>query len=395
MEMASLGLIFCRCGVIWTKGKTRIKRGEACRRENRMDEAETGTMEVFFSSAQLDHRPQQFLVAGRIVEPFEVPDRAARLAATLRDGGLPVMTPHDHGLGPVHAIHPEHYTTFLSEAYARFSALPNAGPEAFPNVHPYVSGSPSHFRRERARPSGIVGQLGWYVGDMACAIGEGTYTAAYASAQSAIAAATAVNDGSYHAFALCRPPGHHAYADRASGFCFFNNAAIAAEVLRKRFGKVAILDFDTHHGDGTQAIFYQRGDVFVGSHHTDPRDYYPFFVGYADETGFGAGDKANLNIPLSPGSGDETFLAASQALIVAALAFGAEALVVSAGWDAHGDDPLSRLQVTNQGFARLGRLYGEIPLPTVLIQEGGYAINAVETVAPLFVREFLDERRIV
>lgn len=352
-------------------------------------------MQVFYARAQLGHQPQQFLMAGRFVEPFEVPERAERLAARLTETGLDVIAPPDHGPSAINAVHPTHYTEFLATAYERFRDLPNAGSEAFPNVHPHVSATPSLSPRERARPSGIIGQMGWYVGDMACAIGRDTWSAAYASAQAAVAAATAVNDGSYHAYALCRPPGHHAYQDRASGFCFLNNAAIAAEILRRRFRRVAILDFDTHHGDGTQAVFYQRGDVFVGSHHTDPRDYYPYFAGYADETGFGEGDKANLNIPLPAGAEDEAFLAASQRLIVSALAFGAEALVISAGWDAHEDDPLSRLKVTDHGFGRLGRLYGEIPLPIVIIQEGGYAVRAVETVAPLFVREFLDERRIV
>ncbi len=139
------------------------------------------------------------------------------------------------------------------------------------------------------------------MGDLAAVIGAGTYEAAVASAQAAISAARVVLGGEPSAFALCRPPGHHAYADRATGFCFFNNAAIATELLRARFGKVAILDFDTHHGDGTQAIFYERGDVFFGSVHTDPSAYYPFFIGYADETGAGEGQGANLNIPLAPG----------------------------------------------------------------------------------------------
>ena len=155
---------------------------------------------------------------------------------------------------------------------------------------------------------------------MACAIGAGTWRAVYASAQAAIAAAEAVVGGADEAMALCRPPGHHAYTDRASGFCFLNNAAIAAEVLLTRFRRVAILDFDTHHGDGTQAIFYRRSDVFFGSTHTDPRRYYPYFSGYADETGFGEGDKFNLNVPLSQGDDDEAFIDANQQLIVAALA---------------------------------------------------------------------------
>ena len=112
------------------------------------------------------------------------------------------------------------------------------------------------------------------------------------------------------AYVLARPPGHHAYADRAAGFCYLNNAAIAAEVLRNTFDKVAIVDFDTHHGDGTQAIFYARDDVLYGSVHTDPSAYYPHYFGYADETGTGPGTGANLNLPLAPGSGDDAFVAA-------------------------------------------------------------------------------------
>ena len=145
------------------------------------------------------------------------------------------------------------------------------------------------------------------------------------------------------AFSLCRPPGHHAYADRCSGFCYLNNAAIAAEVLRRKFQRVAIIDFDTHHGDGTQAIFYDRGDVFYGSVHTDPSAYYPHFAGYADETGAGAGEGANLNLPLPFGADDDAFIAANARLCDATSAFGADVLVLSAGWDAHRDDPLSKL----------------------------------------------------
>ena len=163
--------------------------------------------------------------------------------------------------------------------------------------------------------------------------------------------------------------------------------------MLSRFSRVAVLDFDTHHGDGTQAIFYRRSDVFFGSTHTNPRQYYPFFSGYADETGFGEGDKFNLNVPLAEGADDEAFLDANQQLIVAALASEAEAIVLSAGWDAHAEDPLSKLDVTSDAFRRLGRIYGEVPLPTVIVQEGGYSLAAIESVAPRFVTEFLDERK--
>jgi acetoin utilization deacetylase AcuC-like enzyme len=350
-------------------------------------------MRLFFSTTQLRHAPQQFMAAGRIVVPFEVPERAERMAAGLAALGLDAEAPGDHGLEPIEKVHSGHYIGFLRTAYEAFQALPGAGPEVLPNVHPYVGARLDLSARERPRPDGIIAQAGWYAGDMACAIGAGTWEAVHASAQAAVSAAKTIVDGAEEAMALCRPPGHHAYQDRSSGFCFLNNAAIAAEVLRARFKRVAILDFDTHHGDGTQAIFYRRSDVFYGSVHTDPRNYYPYFAGYADETGFGEGDKANLNVPLAPGADDETFIEANQHLIVAALAAEAEAIVISAGWDAHVDDPLSKLSVTTDAFCRLGRIYGEVPLPTVIIQEGGYSLAAIEQIAPRFVTEFLDERQ--
>ena len=225
------------------------------------------------------------------------------------------------------------------------------------------------------------------MGDLSCAIMEGTYRAAYASAQSAIAGAEAVLAGDY-AYALCRPPGHHAYPDRASGFCYLNNAAIAAHVLRRTFARVAIVDFDTHHGDGTQAIFYARADVLYGSVHTDPSAYYPHFFGYADETGVGEGEGANLNLPLAPGAEDEAFIDANQRLALAVQAHGAEALVVSAGWDAHREDPLSRLAVTTEAYPRIGEIWGKLALPTLIVQEGGYSLKAMAEAAPAFVEAF-------
>jgi acetoin utilization deacetylase AcuC-like enzyme len=226
------------------------------------------------------------------------------------------------------------------------------------------------------------------MGDLSCATMEGTFEAAYASGQTAIAGAEAVLAGAEAAFSLCRPPGHHAYADRASGFCYLNNAAIAAEVLRRTFVKVAIVDFDTHHGDGTQAIFYTRDDVLYGSVHTDPSAYYPHFSGYADEVGFGAGEGANLNLPLAPGADDEAFVDANQRLALLVQAQGAEALVISAGWDAHRDDPLSKLAVTTDAFARIGQIWGKLRLPTLIVQEGGYSLPAVAEAAPAFVESF-------
>ena len=347
-------------------------------------------MKLFFSEAQLAHQPKQYMVHGRIVDPFENPSRAITLIDALAAVGLGRLEPADFGREPILSAHDGHYVTFLEGAYARFKELPNHGPEVLPNVHPYLGAGADLARRGPPRPTGIIGQAGWYVGDLSCAMMEGTYRAAYASAQTAIAGAQAVSAGEQAAFSLCRPPGHHAYADRASGFCYFNNAAIAAEVLRRTYQKVAIIDFDTHHGDGTQAIFYRRRDVFYGSVHTDPSAYYPHFAGYADETGAGDGEGANLNLPLAWGSGDEAFIDANERLCSAVERFQADALVLSAGWDAHEADPLSRLAVTTEGFRRIGEVWGKLRLPTVIVQEGGYSLEVIEDAAPAFVASFRD-----
>jgi acetoin utilization deacetylase AcuC-like enzyme len=350
-------------------------------------------MRIFFDDAQFGHRPTQFMVAGRLAPPVETPDRPRALLDGLQRLGFARETPVDAGLAPILKVHADHYVAFLESAYRDFTALPNAGPEVLPNVHPYVSAGPDFGTRGPPRATGIIGKVGWYMGDMACAITPGTYAAIYGSAQSAIAATQAVLDGERSAYALCRPPGHHAYADRASGFCFFNQAAIAAEMLRTRAARVAILDFDTHHGDGTQALFYRRGDVLVGSSHTDPAAYYPFYVGYADETGAGEGEGANLNLPLVPGSGDEAFLDAVRRLAEAAAAFRAEAVVISAGWDAHERDPLSRLKVTTGAYAKAAEILAGLNLPSVILQEGGYSLAAVSEAAPTFLEAFAGAHR--
>ena len=174
------------------------------------------------------------------------------------------------------------------------------------------------------------------------------------------------------AYALCRPPGHHAFAELAGGFCYLNNAAIAAERLCAAGRKVAILDVDLHHGNGTQGIFLNRGDVLTVSIHADPIRFYPFFWGYADEVGKGEGTGANLNLPLARGTGDEGFLAALHLALDRIALFGADTLVLALGLDAFEGDPFAGLAVTTPGFARIGRAVAGLGLPTVIVQEGGY-----------------------
>ena len=349
-------------------------------------------MKYHFSEHQLLHRPTQYVVHGRIVNPFENGERASVLQSALEDADVVRAAAKPTQMEQIHAVHAGHYLDFLREAYTDFMALPNHGPEVLPNVHAYIGASASYEPRPKPRTTGILGRSGWYVGDLSAAIMEGTYPAVIASAQSAIGAADEILLGAAASFALCRPPGHHAYVDRASGFCFLNNAAIAVEVLRKTFARVALLDFDTHHGDGSQAIFYQRDDVFFGSTHTDPSAYYPHFAGYADERGAGKGTGYNLNLPLAYGSDDAAFIAANVQLMEAARERGAEALVLSAGWDAHHLDPFSKLAVTTDAYARIGELYGRQKLPTVIVQEGGYSLQGIREAATAFVKGFRSAR---
>jgi acetoin utilization deacetylase AcuC-like enzyme len=223
------------------------------------------------------------------------------------------------------------------------------------------------------RPTGLQALLGFYAADTSTPIRAGTWDAAYGSAQVALAAAdAAVATGA--AYALCRPPGHHAYADCAGGFCYLNNTAIAAQRLRERFDRpVAVLDIDVHHGNGTQGIFYRRSDVLTVSLHADPSNYFPFYAGYAEQVGEGAGAGSNLNLPLAHGSGDPVFLAAVGRGLERVRSFQPAALVVALGLDASEHDQLGVLKVTRAGFAEAGRMIAALGLPTALVQEGGYA----------------------
>jgi acetoin utilization deacetylase AcuC-like enzyme len=179
------------------------------------------------------------------------------------------------------------------------------------------------------------------------------------------------------AYALCRPPGHHTRADRASGFCYLNNTAAAAQRLRAKFKRVAILDVDAHHGDGTQQIFYARPDVLTISIHADPRNYYPFFTGYANEAGTGDGAGFNLNLPLAHGSTGTAMMTAVDRAAQHVRAFGADALVVALGFDAHARDPIGVLKLESHDFAGIGACVWELGLPTVVVQEGGYAVDVI------------------
>ena len=321
-------------------------------------------MRVIHSTAHEAHDPESFISAGRFVPSPECPERAHRLFAAVERAGYEILPPQDHGMAAIAAVHPADYLEFLRNGLAAWRNLPNSGPAMTPNMHPG--------RHMRGRPEAIVGQAGYYMADAACPIGPGTWGAALAAAHVALTAADLVLAGDGAAYALCRPPGHHAFGDQAGGFCFLNNIAIAAQHMLGQADRVAILDVDVHHGNGTQGIFYDRGDVLFCSLHGDPSVFYPYYAGYGDERGAGPGEGLNLNLPLAPGTGDDAYLRALATALSAIGDFAPDYLLVSLGLDAQENDSLGILSITTNGFARMGDAVRALGLPSLIVQEGGY-----------------------
>lgn len=323
-------------------------------------------MRCFHHPDTVLHQPPQFLVRG---QPKPVPEKPERVQAVLnaldRRGDRVEQAP-DAGPAVLAAVHSPEYLAFLETAHARWMKLPDASSAVIPNVHR----GPDML----SYPTSVVGQAGYHMSDTACPIAQGTWAAAKAASDCAVAAARVVTSGEEHAaYALCRPPGHHAGRDMAGGFCYLNNAAIAAqEALRLLSARgmsprVAVFDVDVHHGNGTQAIFWDRDDVFVVSIHADPREFYPFMAGHAHERGAGRGRGFNLNMPLPLGTSEEAFLAAVKDGLGSIGRFAPSLMVLSLGFDTFKDDPLAAFGVTTEGFGRLGRIIAEASLPTVVI----------------------------
>jgi acetoin utilization deacetylase AcuC-like enzyme len=339
-------------------------------------------MKVIFSETQKEHSPRHFLSSGAPQPNPEVPERADRLMAAAVLSGLELEAPDDYGVGPIAAVHTAEYIQFLQHIYKRWSRVPGASEEVMPNVHPD--------RRDGAYPASAVGQVGWHVYDHSCPIVESTWESARWSANSAVHAARALIDGADACYALARPPGHHASKDLAGGFCYLNNTAIGAEFLRSTFDRVAILDVDVHHGNGTQSIFYDRQDVLTVSIHADPVRFYPFFWGHASERGSGAGLGSNLNIPLERGTDDEAYLQALDRALLRIAAFAPGALVVALGLDAFEGDPFQGFAVTTGGFGQIAARIAAMQLPTLVVQEGGYLCDELGDNLETFLRHFTE-----
>ena len=324
-------------------------------------------MRIYFSDRHAVHAPGAFVSRGQVTANPEMPARADALLGAARDAGHELADSQSFGLAPVRAVHDADYLDFLESAWREWCALPDHAAEVIPNVHPG--------RNMSGRPRAIVGRAGYYQADCACPIGPGTWEGIQASADCALSAASEVmgSGATDYAYALCRPPGHHAYADMAGGFCFLNNTAIAAQYCRDHgAARVAIVDVDVHHGNGTQGIFYKRRDVMTVSLHGDPAEFYPFFAGYREEVGEGDGHGCNVNLPLARGTGDDAFIGHLHEALAKVHEFEPTVLVVALGLDASEHDPLAFLKITTDGFRRIGEAVAAMGMPTVLVQEGGY-----------------------
>ncbi|KGB80642.1 acetylpolyamine aminohydrolase [Rhodovulum sp. NI22] len=338
-------------------------------------------MKCFYAAETEAHDPIFRLTHGKVLRNAEQAERAHLLLAGLDRMGLPVTAPPAAPRAALEAVHTPRFLGFLETAWEEWQALPDAGPEVVPNVFPRAATS--------SYPEGIVGRTGWHMGDTSAPIGEHSWRAALSAADCAVAAADAVLGGDPAAYALCRPAGHHTSADIAAGHCLLNNSAVAAARLRGRHDRVATLDIDVHHGNGTQDIFYHRADMLTVSIHADPAAYYPFYTGYAAETGADAGEGFNLNIPLPRTTTDDVWLAAIDTALNRIAAYEPGALVLSLGLDAHENDPLRGMKITWEGLRRAGEKIAATGYPTVLVQEGGYLSPDLTTSLVSFLSGYL------
>ncbi len=321
-----------------------------------------------FDNGQRAHAPSHFIVAGRPQPIPERPERIDMLLSGVARLGLPVQAPEPQPLSALTTVHTPRYLDFHSTLLERWRHIPNASDYPAPNV--YAMGRPG--LAPVTYPDGVVGQVGWHMGDGSCPMMDQTLPAALASAATALHGAGLLLAGESQVYALCRPPGHHASSDMAAGFCYFNNSALAAEALTRAGKRTAILDIDVHHGNGTEAIFYDRPDVLTVSLHCDPRRFYPFFWGHADERGAGEGEGFNLNLPLPRGTGITAYRAALDQALRRIGDFNPHVLVVATGLDTAVDDPFQAFTIVTPEFAEIGRAIAALKLPTLWVQEGGY-----------------------
>ena len=327
-------------------------------------------MITIYSDRHHLHHGTAELIDGKMQPCYEKPLRAEMVLARVREVGLgEVEAPQPFGQDPIRRVHDGGFVDFLASAWHEWYAEGRTN-DALPLVWPVRS-----LRGDRV-PQFIDGKLGYYSMDAGVPVTAGTWDAAVSGSDVALTGARRLLDGAASAFALCRPPGHHAATAAMGGYCYLNNAAIAAQYLVDQ-GKahIVVLDVDYHHGNGTQEIFYARRDVLFVSLHADPRVEYPYFLGYEDEEGLGAGAGFNLNYPLPFGTGWNTYSAALTDACLKIQAFSPDAVVVSLGVDTFEHDPISRFLLQRDDFRKIGAQIATLGCPTLFVLEGGYAVD--------------------
>lgn len=339
-------------------------------------------MQIIYNDRHGLHSTQK--LQGRPYDTLEVPERAESIRNAILSACIGTIdTPQDHGLAPILAVHTQVYAEFLRGAYAEHASFNGTPEPIYPEVFPsrYVMHQPK-------RPLGVTG---FYATDADSPILAGTWEASYWSVQCALTAADRVAAGAPSVFALCRPPGHHAYADMYGGFCYLNNAAVAARFLQQAHhaSRVAILDIDYHHGNGTQSIFYSDPSVLFCSLHGNPDEAYPYYSGMANERGRGEAIDLNRNFPLPRGSDGAIYLSALEDALACVRAFVPDFLIVSVGFDISMNDPYGGFRITPDELQEIGRRIATMKLPTLLVQEGGYLLKLLGVEAVSFLKAFL------
>ena len=333
-------------------------------------------MITFHNPLHQGHAPVHEFFRGERVPCFEKPARVDYVEEALRLRGHALQVPDVDCADVLAQIHAPRYLAFLQTAWQQWLSLDAANAQA----QPFPSVWPVRTLRSDVEPDNFIARLGLYSMDNGTPLAAGTWAAAKAGTDAAASAAARVAQGGRAAFCCTRPPGHHAGPDFMGGYCFLNNAAVAAQVLGNQgAARVALLDVDYHHGNGTQSIFYERSDVLFISIHGDPRTEYPFYLGHADETGAGQGAGFNLNVPLPAGTRAATWFEALERACQRITADGADALVISLGLDTFEGDPISRFALASDDFIRLGERLARLALPTVFVLEGGYAAAELGT----------------
>jgi acetoin utilization deacetylase AcuC-like enzyme len=325
------------------------------------------------------------------VPACEVPDRAEIIRdALVSDGAFELVEPTGHGTEPILAVHDPGLLRFLEEAWPALQRERIERDFLVADTYPTRSmfaGMSDAFVAARPEPVAVGGRTGWWGLDSSNPIRPGTYDAARWSVDVALTTADLVLGGEAVAYGLCRPPGHHAAAAMAGGYCFFNNAAIAAQAIVAATGeRVSILDVDVHHGNGTQQIFWRRGDVLYVSLHADPRRLYPFFLGHADEIGEGPGRGANRNFPMPARADDATYLGALDKALERIDDEPGSIVVVSLGLDTFHLDPIGDLGLTTDGYHEMGRRVAALGRRLVILQEGGYHLGTLGANARAWLR---------